>query len=409
MTEAEDKNCLDGVIDDAKEAALANAKANLGTALHGFTQRLDLGENSVNVPSQWKADIDAYLAAMKNYGLWTYDTFIERVLLIPELEAAGTVDRLLSGDALSGDMFNDLPVVGDLKTGKVKGKGRSFAVQLAIYAHATHWHDPAANTYHEMPKMNQQRAVVIHLPVGKGECHFYEVDIEAGWEAAKLAYEIHKWRKRDDLTVQFSKWIAPEQDSPSDERAPTARDASVVGSDRDTGAPSASLGEHIPLPGDEAWAPPDQEKHNAAYEAKAKGKRKPAAKRKDPANKGLAEEFKNEREAAVAKAKSGDSELFDARFAYARERVKYIIDHGKGAELGDLWLHVMPDIPTFKQGGPRTHEEIDRIAATCSIAEMANSLPLPDFVDPAKEKNTTNQLPKGQQQHEQHELATSSK
>jgi hypothetical protein len=419
-TEAEDKKCLDDVIATARTAAQQDAKANLGTALHGFTQRFDVGEKGVEVPSQWKADIDAYLAGMKAYALWPYERMVEVVLIVPELECAGTADRFLCGDNFPGD----LPVVGDLKTGKVEGKGRQFAVQLAIYAHASHWYDPKTGELHEMPKVNQSQGIVIHLPVGQAEVHFYEVDLVAGWEAAQLAYDIHKWRRRNDLATPLAK---PE--------------TIVVSSVKVTplGADGEPSGPTVELPDVKSVQLKRAAKKRAVKKTAIKHKQAPCVDCNNAIEPGTQQRYVNEetgeiveplckndfdsRQAnlnpparwcatciedvpAVEYSEHVDKHLFDARFEYAKARVKYVIDGGQGAELGDAWANGLEGVPTFKKGGPRTHQEIDRIVGICSVVEMAHSMPFPDFVDPAKQKH--NKYLEGKQDNEQRELSTSS-
>jgi len=94
-----------------------------------------------------------------------------------------------------------LPRIADLKTGKdvIRYGMVEIALQLAIYAHATHWYDPATRQLHDMPPVDRGRAIVMHAPVGQGRCQIIEVDIAAGWEAVQLAVAVRDWRKRKDL------------------------------------------------------------------------------------------------------------------------------------------------------------------------------------------------------------------
>ena len=72
-----------------------------------------------------------------------------------------------------------------------------------------------------MDPVDQQHGIVMHLPVGKGECTLYEVDIAAGWEAVQLAVDVRAWRKRRDLAQQIpaitpavqmdGPWLTPPQ------------------------------------------------------------------------------------------------------------------------------------------------------------------------------------------------------
>jgi hypothetical protein len=189
----DDKTTLTRIVEQAEEAASSKAGANLGSALHRFTERIDAGED-ITVPEPWAQDVAAYTATMQANGITVAPGWLERILLIPEIEAAGTCDRLCNG-------LWPLPRIADLKTAKdvVRYGMTEIALQLAIYAHATHWYDPTTHELHAMPHVDQTVALVMHLPVGQGTCTIYQVDIQAGWQAVQLALDVRKWRQRKDL------------------------------------------------------------------------------------------------------------------------------------------------------------------------------------------------------------------
>jgi hypothetical protein len=197
ITDASDRKTLDQVVRDADILAGGSEKAQLGTAIHGFIQNRIMSPGRFTVPEQWEADVDAYEKALKVRGLWPYEDFVERLLITPEVGAAGTTDCLMTGD------FLDLPVIADIKTGSVKNKAQSFAIQFAIYAHATHWVDERTGAYHEMPEINKKIGLIIHVPVGESRCDIHELDLVAGWEAAKAAASICQWRRRKDLVRPY--------------------------------------------------------------------------------------------------------------------------------------------------------------------------------------------------------------
>src|SRR5690606_28752448 len=103
----------------------------------------------------------------------------------------GTLDRLLRQGA--GD--RGPRIVADLKTGKdvVRYGMTEIAIQLAIYANATHVWD--GETYTPMPTVYTDRALVIHLPVGEARCDIHRVDIKAGMRALRAAVWVREWRK----------------------------------------------------------------------------------------------------------------------------------------------------------------------------------------------------------------------
>lgn len=195
-TPTDDKQTLDRLLEQAKEAAAASAGANLGTALHTFTERVDRGE-LVSAPAPWDADLAAYTSTLTEYGVTIVDGMVEQIVVVPEVTVAGTFDRLLAAPGWP------LPRVGDLKTGGFLPWGE-IALQLALYAHATTIWDLATESHRPMPTVDQGTAVVMHLPAGKAECTLYEVNIEAGWEAVKLAQAVRQWRQRKDLARSFT-------------------------------------------------------------------------------------------------------------------------------------------------------------------------------------------------------------
>src|SRR3954466_14143281 len=56
-----DRTELDRLVERAKEGAGAKTRANLGTAVHAFAERLDRGEITLaDVPAPWRPDVAAY-------------------------------------------------------------------------------------------------------------------------------------------------------------------------------------------------------------------------------------------------------------------------------------------------------------------------------------------------------------
>lgn len=189
-TPIDDKDALNRIAEDAKEAAAAKAGANLGTALHAFTEQIDRGGTPI-VPEPWARDIAAYKAMLSAHGIRIDPGLIERKVVVPDIGVAGTLDRVVDRGGLK---------IGDLKTGKDLSFGwLEIAIQLAIYSRATHIWDPTTRAFSPMPAVDQDIALVFHLPVGKATATLYEVDIAAGWEATRLCGQVRDWRKRKDL------------------------------------------------------------------------------------------------------------------------------------------------------------------------------------------------------------------
>ncbi len=60
-----DKSTLNDKCEDAMQAAGSSAKANMGTALHKFTESVDRGETITGVLPEVTRDVDAYVECMK--------------------------------------------------------------------------------------------------------------------------------------------------------------------------------------------------------------------------------------------------------------------------------------------------------------------------------------------------------
>jgi hypothetical protein len=57
-----------------------------------------------------------------------------------------------------------------------------------------------------MPQVDQEKALIIHLPVGTGTCTLHLVDIGMGWFGVELAMQVRDWRNRKDLSEPLSRW-----------------------------------------------------------------------------------------------------------------------------------------------------------------------------------------------------------
>lgn len=224
-----DKWALDQVAEDAMTAAGAGDRATLGTDLHAITEKLDAGE-TVDVPEEHLGDVASYLATLDTFGIERPPHLIERIVVNPAVEVAGTFDRVvvltkpLTASFPDRDPVTFAPgtrMVGDLKTGANLSYGwGEIAQQLAIYAWAPvmaktrvaerdRWGryilpdlDAHPEEFEEMPDdIDLAYALVIHLPVGERRCALYFIDITAGWEAARMAHQVRTWRGRKNLAA----------------------------------------------------------------------------------------------------------------------------------------------------------------------------------------------------------------
>lgn len=186
----DDKNALDDYCKKAKIAAKGGDRADLGTALHTMTERIDRGEDPDTFPEPFRRDLKAYRTAMDAAGIQILH--IERYIVLPELKVAGRTDRIVS--------FGSQPKIADVKTGSLEFGMGEIAAQLACYANGATFYDPKTQTHEPMPDIDKETGIVIHLPAGQGRCELHFIDLKAGWEAVQHADWIRQWRRRRDLS-----------------------------------------------------------------------------------------------------------------------------------------------------------------------------------------------------------------
>lgn len=186
-----DKRALDKFCDDAMEAAKAHAAATTGTALHALTERIDRGQDVGIVPDAYLADLAAYTEATKDLTA----THIEQFCVLDHLKVGGTPDRVVK--------YQGKRYIADVKTGSIEWGALKIAMQLAVYSRSkTYDHVTGERGAHDA---DLTRGIVIHLPAGTGTCTLHWIDLEAGWEAVKVAKLVREKRaiKFGDLTQPF--------------------------------------------------------------------------------------------------------------------------------------------------------------------------------------------------------------
>jgi len=176
--------------------------ANMGTALHEFTQRIDQGEIDVDdIPEPWRADVQAYVDTIRAHGLTIVTDLIEVTLVNDELQLAGTADRFYR--TRQGNL-----ICADLKTGKAIGANPlAYMVQLTAYAHSE-LYDITTGQRTPIGDVDLETGLIIHLPAGKAHCDLYEVNLKSSLSAAKLAVSVKQWQKRRDLITRLPEPIS---------------------------------------------------------------------------------------------------------------------------------------------------------------------------------------------------------
>lgn len=189
-----DKATVGEAAESALETAGSSAAADIGTALHKFTESDDRGTLDMDtVPALYRPDIAAYRQVMTAGKLTV--TQIERFGVNDELRVGGTWDREVT--------LNRKGYIFDVKTGHdpLKYGALKIAMQLAVYAHSRAY-DVDTGERSDLD-VDLERGIVCHLQAGKGKATLHWVDIAAGWEAVQVARQVREWRSRRGLAEAF--------------------------------------------------------------------------------------------------------------------------------------------------------------------------------------------------------------
>lgn len=234
-----DRKTLNQIAEDAKNAAGSKVAANLGTALHAFSERLDAGLMALaDVPTEYRSRMDEYLLTINGAGLRTRPEWIERTTAVRAdqvsalLPVAGTLDRIFQ-------LPNGELVIGDLKTGSDLSYGwGEIATQLAVYAHGVNTHglfDWRTKTWQdwqsdhdETLRVRTDYGIVMHLPASGEGCTLYRVDLVKGWERAQVCGRVMTMQKDKDgfaipLTADATTYPPPLPKPGAPQRPPAER------------------------------------------------------------------------------------------------------------------------------------------------------------------------------------------
>lgn len=195
------KNILNGIASQAMENAGSYEGASKGTRFHDLTEaydRADIGAIELATLHEEDPDsfemIGAYDRLLKRHEISMIPDLMERVVACPALNVAGRLDRIVSD--------NGILRIGDVKSQKTLDFGQmSLAIQLAIYANATHMLDLETWTWVPMPEaLDKTTGVIIWVPAEEpGRAEIHDVDLEFGWTLAKAAVRVREWRKTKGL------------------------------------------------------------------------------------------------------------------------------------------------------------------------------------------------------------------
>lgn len=177
-----EKKRANKLIDEAEKASGIEEKANLGTAMHEFTERVDMGENP-QIPDLYRPDVEAYQQKLADYGMRVLPDWVERVVAVDDFDLGGTLDRVVE--------FRNRLYILDVKSGaSTPSYPHEPSVQLSCYANASTAYDEN-NNWARVPmiEVDKDLAIMAHLPVGSGTCSFHWVDIRRGWRFANVIHD----------------------------------------------------------------------------------------------------------------------------------------------------------------------------------------------------------------------------
>jgi hypothetical protein len=237
-TEQADKSALYSIVDDALEWADVRAAADLGTALHAVTEKLEAGQEIPHLGEDQPA-VDAYMALMRESRAQVIAT--EIFVVCDEFGVAGTLDRAVTfpyditpvddqGEILGDPIPAGTPIVVDIKTSSTADYfGSKFTVQTWIYDNGRTY-DPATHL-RGRSFGNGRFALIIHVPSGGSMARFHWVDLQRGRKAVERAAEVREQRAVKRLIVPAAPFW-PEDDEWSEDEIKEVeevkRDAVIV-------------------------------------------------------------------------------------------------------------------------------------------------------------------------------------
>lgn len=225
---SKDREQLNTWAEELEQAAGSKVAANLGTAVHSFTEAVDRRwperwEVYKEIPNEFKPYIRAYILLLEGHGLEPVPHMIEFSTGVLQYEVMGTSDNCYRA---TRHLVLKMPrgevrlspgehVIGDKKTGKDLSYGwQEICIQLALYAQGVNtqgtfnwadmtWDaDPLSRFAEPGTKVREDVGVILHLPVDPRSDKnpaIYGVDLESGWSAAVLCERVRVWRKLRNL------------------------------------------------------------------------------------------------------------------------------------------------------------------------------------------------------------------
>jgi hypothetical protein len=201
-----DRKELNELCEEAQITAGSKISAELGTALHAITERIDMGQE-VKIPGKFQALVSLYTDTVRKSGLKIVPGMLEQTTALTQYMVAGTFDRIFQ-------LPNGEYVIGDLKTGSSLSYGElEIEIQLAIYAHGVNTHgiwDWGSKTWVDPGfKVRPDLGVIMHMPAesvleGEPRCTLQWVNLKAGWANLALSKQVEAEQRRKNRFRPFT-------------------------------------------------------------------------------------------------------------------------------------------------------------------------------------------------------------
>jgi len=209
----EDRDRLNDLVEQLKDAAGAKVSASVGTAVHTLTEQIDAGLITMEqVPVMYRQHVQSYVNALRDAGLEVVPSLIEGTIYMPRWGGvAGKFDRILYHRA-SGTYR-----IADLKTGQNLTYGwDEIEAQEWVYTEGYNLfgtYDWGTDTWTPPQfRIATDYGVVMHLPVqgdDAGKCTLLRTDLERGARVAELCGAVIEGRS---LKGKPEAWTEPARD-----------------------------------------------------------------------------------------------------------------------------------------------------------------------------------------------------
>jgi hypothetical protein len=191
------KDAMKEVLAELHHEAGGDEGSERGTQAHTLTEYADAGrldEVRHLATESELADLQAYLDRCDAAGIVRPPEWIERIVVNLQVGSAGTFDRLVY-------LSDGRLVCADVKSQQDFSFGfLDAAAQMGQYVNADAVWDHDTRTWSPLPaELDRRTGIVMHVPVGQATCELYEVNLEEGWEAAQIAYQVREKRSRSKV------------------------------------------------------------------------------------------------------------------------------------------------------------------------------------------------------------------